>query len=569
MKDMKKDILNQLILESQSYRSLDDIEKLVETGLSLSVIPIQPLYMSLRSSSKDQVAHLLPKLSDEQRQALLDIDIWKKEELDPQSALWWIDVYGSCPDDKVRYDYAQSEDFLLTIKNQCMIQTFDAEEPEYPESDNYFLTEDNLLLIEYPEDFQYVRELKQLIRDLYTEKGVEYAYSHLFKMVSDSYMVMEEDSYQRKKERLRDYGFLDYYDAVELEAIHNSYEKVEAFLKERKGDTGELDDALRNQALHASSLVAYHNGLDGIKEALEQISDTKRLDYLQFTFLRLVNARIVAEDALKGGSVKMTKVGHKARQRLELGFQFSKSHLSVNPFEKLDFTDLYRIGNSLLEIQKRKLKSALTKTPFDNDSCEFFLGTWWNQFLDHSMDEVIKLKIDGSSPAVEITEIATWKSWLELSDTFMASLPFIQKFWVIMQRLIDKQDLQDEFYINYTLDSVDFETIMISSLINFSQGHFEKNEQPKMGVTIDELKEFYKKYFQQRQGEWLLKGEEDPMLSPLLKGFAEKFGLNVVPRFDMWLRQVLVEQLNGYDIDHMQVEDFKHVGGPMLLSQGH
>lgn len=565
---MKKDILNQLILESQSYRSLDDIEKLVETGVSLSVIPIQPLYMSLRSSSKDQVALLLPKLSQDQRQALLDIDIWKKEELDPQAALWWIDVYGSCPDEQVRYEYAQSEDFLLTIKNQCMIQTFDAEEPEYPESDNYFLTEDNLLLIEYPEDFQYVRELKQLVKDLYTEKGVEFAYSHLFKMVSDSYLVMEEDSYQRKKERLRDYGFLDYYDAVELEAIHSSFEKVEAFLKERKGMTGELDDALRNQALHASSLVAYHNGLDGIKEALEQITDTKRLDYLQFTFLRLVNARIVAEDALKGGSVKMTKVGHKARQRLELGFQFAKEKLGLNPFEKLDFTDLYRVGNSLLEIQKRKLKSTLTKTPFDNDSCEFFLGTWWNQFLDHSMDEVIKLKIDGSSPAVEITDTTSFKSWLELSETFTASLPFIQKFWVIMQRLIDKQDLQDEFYLNYSLDSVDFETIMISSLINFSQGHFDKNDQPKMGVTVEELKLFYKKFFQQREGEWLLKGEEDPTLAPLLKGFAEKFGLSLVPRFDSWLRQVLVEHLNGYDIETMQLEDFKHVGGPLILSQG-
>jgi hypothetical protein len=413
-----------------------------------------------------------------------------------------------------------------------------------------------------------VRELKQLVKDLYTEKGVEFAYSHLFKMVSDSYLVMEEDSYQRKKERLRDYGFLDYYDAVELEAIHSSFEKVEAFLRERKGVTGELDDALRNQALHASSLVAYHNGLDGIKEALEQITDTKRLDYLQFTFLRLVNARIVAEDALKGGSVKMTKVGHKARQRLELGFQFAQEKLGLNPFEKLDFTDLYRIGNSLFEIQKKKLKSTLTKTPFDNESCEFFLGTWWNQFLDHSMDEVIKLKIDGSTPAVEITDITSFNSWLELSETFTASLPFIQKFWVIMQRLIDKQDLQDAFYLNYSLDSVDFETIMISSLINFSQGHFDKNDQPKMGVTVEELKLFYKRFFQQREGEWLLKGEEDPTLTPLLKGFAEKFGLSLVPRFDSWLRQVLVEHLNGYDIETMQLEDFKHVGGPLILSQG-
>lgn len=566
---MKKDILNQLILESQSYRSLEDIEKLVETGMSLSVIPIQPLYMALRASSKDQVAHLLPRLSEEQRQALLDIDIWKKEELDPIAAMYWVEVYGSCPDDQVRFDYAQSEDFLLSIKNQCMIQTFDVEEPEYPESDNYFLTEDNQLLIEYPEDFPYVTELKQLIRDLYTEKGVEYAYSHLFKMVSDSYLVMEEETYQRKKERLRDYGFLDYYDAIELDSLIGNLEKIEAFLNQKTGMSGDLEDNLKNQVLHASTLVAYQSGLTGIKEGLEKISDVKRLDYLQFTFLRLVNARIIAEDALKGGSVMMTKVGHKAKQRLELGFNFAQEKMGKNPFEKLDFTDLYRIGNSLLENQKRKLKSILTKTPFDNDSCEFFLGVWWNQFLDNSMDEVIKLKIDGSSPALEITDFKTWTNWLEISETFSASLPFIQKFWVIMQRLIDKQEVHDEFYLNFSLDSVDFETIMISSLINFSIGHFEKNDEPKMGVTIEELKDFYQKYFQQREGEWLLKGEEDPTLTPLLKGFAEKFGLNLVPKFDGWLRQVLVEHLNGYDILNMQPEDFKHIGGPLILNRGH
>jgi hypothetical protein len=131
--------------------------------------------------------------------------------------------------------------------------------------------------------------------------------------------------------------------------------------------------------------------------------------------VRLVNARIIAEDALRGGSVQMTKVGQKARQRLELGFHYALGKLAVNPFIKCDFTDLYKLGNSLLELQKRKLKAALMKTPFENQSCEFFLGQWWNQFLDSSMDEVVKFKFDGSSPAQEInsaTDLAPMgESW--------------------------------------------------------------------------------------------------------------------------------------------------------------
>ncbi|MBY0516009.1 MAG: hypothetical protein K2P81_03800, partial [Bacteriovoracaceae bacterium] len=183
---MKKDILSQLLNEAQSYKKFEDIEKLVEVGSDLSAIPVQPLFMALKASSKDQVSLILPKLSEEQRQALLDIDIWRRDEIDPAAANWWLDVYGHCADQEIRSAFAKSEDFLLSIKNQCTIQIFDAEEPEYPESDNYFLTEDNLLLVEYPEDYPYASEIKQLIKDLYTELGVEHAYTHLFKMISDS-----------------------------------------------------------------------------------------------------------------------------------------------------------------------------------------------------------------------------------------------------------------------------------------------------------------------------------------------------------------------------------------------
>jgi hypothetical protein len=562
---MKKDILTQLLLESQSYRTFDDIEKLVERGSDLAAIPVQPLFMALRSTNKDQVAQVLPRLSQDQRQAMLDIDIWKKEELDPHASNWWLEVYAHCHDDKIRSDFAHSEDFLLMVKNQCMIQTFDAEEPEYPESDNYFLTEDNQLLIEYPEDFQYVQELKQLVKDLYTEMGVEAAYAHLFKMVADSYIIMEEDSFQRKKERLRDYGFLDYYDAMELEVIFTDLEKIKNYLTKKTGITGHIDDDMKNQTLHSSSLVSYFNGLDGIKDSLEKISDEKRRDYLQFTFVRLVNARIVSDDALKGGTVAMTRAGAKARQRLELGFAYVQDQIEGNPFEKVDFTDLYKIGNSLLEIPKRKLKSAISKSPFDNDSCEFFLGMWWTNFLDQAMNEPVKLKFDGSSAAVEINDMSKWKLWVQMSETFVTALPFIQKFWVIMQRILDAQELQDGFYLNYTLDTVDFETIMLSSLINFSGGHFDRSEAAKMGVTIDELKEFYKKFFKANGTEWILKGEQDKTLLPLLTEFSERFGLSTIPSFPEWLMQVMVEQMNGYEIFDMSEEDFKHVGGPLIL----
>jgi hypothetical protein len=562
---MKNDFLTHLILEADAYRSLEDIEKLVEKGSDLSAIPIQPLFMAAKAATSDQLATLLPRFSEEQRQAMLDLDLWKKDEIDYQSGVWWLEVYSRCPDDHLRAHFAQSEDFLLLLKNQCTIQTFDAEDPHYPESDSYFLTEDNLLLIEYPEDFSYVLELKQLVRDLYTELGVEKAYAHLFKMVSDSYMVMEEDNYQRKKERLRDYGFLDYYDAIELDGIFMDLKTLDAWIEGVKIKSAELDSELKNQALHSSSLVSYQNGMEKIKDDLEKITDQNHKDFLLFTFVRLVNARIIAEDALKAGSVAMTRVGARARQRMELGHSYLKMKQMQNPFEKFDFTQIYKIGNSLLEIQKRQLKQALHKTPFHNASAEFFLGLWWSSFLDHSFDEPCMYKIDGSSSPKEVNSFEIWQNWTHTSLTLTQSLPFIQKFWVMMQKLMESQQLHDGFYLNYKVEDIDFEAIMLSSLINFSLGHFDKNEDSKMGVTIDELKLFYGKFFKPVNNEWILKGEQDSELMPLLESFSERFGLNQVSDFSAYLYQIMVEQMNSYEIMSMPLEDFKHIGGPIIL----
>jgi hypothetical protein len=126
--------------------------------------------------------------------------------------------------------------------------------------------------------------------------------------------------------------------------------------------------------------------------------------------------------------------------------------------------------------------------------------------------------------------------------------------------------LNDQFYLNYEIENIDFESIMISSFINFVGGHYEKESAGKMGVTIFELKKFYQTFFKKQGEEYLIKGEEDPVLREQTGLFIEKFGLELVPRFDKYLYQIMIEQLNGYEIDNMDQDEFKHIGGPILLN---
>lgn len=568
--EIKKDLLSQLLYEAQAYKKFEDIEKLVDGGRDLSMIPVQPLYVSLQNTPSDQIAQILPKLSPEQRQALRDIDLWKKDEVDPSSVFHWIDIYSKCPDDEVILEYVKSEDFLLCLKNQFSIQTFDAEDPMYPDDDNYFLTEDNQLLIEYPEEFTLVQELKEMIRRLYSDMGVENAYAFLFKMVVDSYQILEEEVYNDKKERLRDFGFMDYYEALEYNSPLMKEAEVDAFIKNKKGLTSILDPVSANQTLHASSLTPYQSGMDQLKESLSKITDEKRQQFLHFSFVRLVNARMTLEDALKNGSMAMGKVGQETRQRLELGFAYVFSKLDVSKqnkvFELFDFFDLHKVGHSLIEINKRAIKKSLAQTPFERDDFNYFLGMYWNSFLENSVESITKFKFDGSSKALEVHDLSSFTLWKSSSETFIQALPFIEVFFRSLEKLKGDGLLNDQFYLNYEVDNIDFEAIMISSFINFVGGHYAESSAGKMGVTVSELKTFYHQFFIKNGDEFLIKGEEDPILRQKTHEFMKKFGLETIPRFDKYLYQIMLEQLNGYEIDKMDEEEFKHVGGPILLN---
>lgn len=559
---MSRDIVTQLMQEAQAYRQFEDIERLVESGIDLAVLPLQPLYLALRGTSQEQVAHILPRLSLEQRQAMMDIDMWKRDEVDPTASNWWLQAYALCPETEVRSAFAHSEEFLLLVKSQCEVATFDAEDPQYPDHDNYFLTEDNQLWIAFPEDFAYAQELRQLIKDLYTEMGPEHAYAHLFKMVSDSYMILEEESFRLKNDRLRDFGFVDYYEAQEMDAVFPSIQATTDWVMKRMSPTGEVDAVMKNQALHASALTPYQGGLESLRAALENIADEARRDFLHFNFIRLVNARIAGEDALKKGSTALGRAGGRTRQRLELGFSFCAHLLGESKvFEKLDFIDVYRVGNSLLESQKRTIKKALNTHKLEED--ESFLGGVWQSFVEASFDEPIKLKVDGSTSGQEVRSQEVFRAWETYSQTFIQALPFVVQVRKTLHKLRDDHALSNSFYLNYAIDDIDFEAIMLSSLINFTLGNFERSDANKMGVKIEELKAFYRRHFIPREGEWLLR--EDESLQTAVKGFVEKFGLSTVPGFDRWLIQTMVEQLNGYDIENMAEEEFRHVGGPVLL----
>lgn len=568
----KKDLLSILFLESFAYSQIQDIEKLVETNQDLSVIPLQPLYLAIKNTSLEVVVSLLPKLSTEQRKALIQMDVWDKDKLDIDSFSNWAVIYSRCKDDLIIEDFVSSDQFALLLKARFNIQTFDVEDPDYPDHDNYFLTDDSLLLVEFDENCPIVDELKLLIKHLYAMMGVENAYTYLFKIVTDNFSNMEEDEYYQKKENLRDFGFVDYYDAIQLRTHFQNTDQIDKFIDAKKPTSATIDDLGKNQTLHFSSVIPYQGHIDEIQAELLKITGQERLSFLQFNFVRLVNSSLSLDQALKEGSIAINKVGQQTRQFLLLAFDYIKTKKEnaecvknkEGLFFYFDFFDLYKIGASLILVTQQNLKKVLNKSPFCKDEFEYFLGATLNDVCDNAFAEVIKAKNEKNVlVAVENhTQYCKWAKDLKLTEEI---IPYALGLFESFSDLKKNSKIHDHFYLNYEVENIDLESILISSFINSALGNFEKSDVNKMGLTISELKSFAHQFLIKEDDLYKIEPTNKKFMTEIEK-FCKKFGLEKIEGISSYIMKILGEHLSGYTFDTLLEEDFKHVGGPIILN---
>ncbi len=555
-------------MESEAYKNIEDIEKLVENSMDLSVVPLQPLYLCIRGTSQDYLASILPKLSKKQRSALIDIDSWSKDNLELNSFSFWLETYSKCQKLDIVKEFVSSQDFFLFLKGQFNIATFDLEDPHYPEHDNFFVTDDNQFLFEFNKDFNQARETQYLVKVYYSVFGTEEASFNLLQLINEPFFTMQEEVYENRVSRIRDFGFVDYFDSLVFRSAFASIKELDKFIQNKVQVTGDLDAHNKNQTLHRSSLMSFRKGLDNVHDSLLNIKEEKRRDYLQFNFVRLINGTIALDDSLKSGSLAMTKTGEKTKQKIQLGFNYvlEQSKEKKNIFERFDFSDLYKIGHSLLYLGKKGLKKDVESSSFNSDNFEFFLGAHWSQFLQHSFDEVIKFFNPETENFEELEHYSDYKVWVEQSQTFRQLLPFVETFFQTMQNLLKEGKINSEFYLNYSAENIDFEAIVLSSFVNYCLGHFEKDNVNKMGLTVEELKTFASKYFIQNKSEYYFKTQKDAKTKKKMEEFSKQFGFHVVDNFNQYLELIIHQNLDGYEFDSLENEDFKHVGGPILLN---
>jgi hypothetical protein len=568
MNKKNNNIIETILSEAFAYSSLEVLESYLVDGKDLSALPMQPLFLALKSLPPQKTSLSLTKLSKEQKQSFLSIDLWSKDTVDVESFRYWVTAYANCEDEQTRLEFARTSDFLLYLKSKFNVWTFDVEDPTYPDHDHYFLTDDSLLLFEYDENYEQIEEIQELIRLLYSYEGVENAYAMLFKMTSDSFLSFEEEEYQEKKSRLRDVGFVDYYDALELVNCFPSLSHVDHFIRTKEGVSGHIDKQAQNQSLHQNSLVAYKDHMDVFSVELQKVQSELRKQFLQFNFLRLVNGTMTVDDALKRGTIAMTKVGAKTRNHMFLGFDYIQSFITKGEltiaegqslFDLFEFSDLYKIGNSLISLKQKELKKALRINELEGEA-ERFIGQYFSEFLETTFESPIRYQSRLTQEKEEILKVDVFKSWVDELETLVQLAPYIKKFLDVYNELKATDKIQDDYYINYSVSEIDFETLLLGSFAHSLLGTFSDSNSHKLGLTIDEYKKFAS-FIVNNEGE--IKSDDEFMTKVDL--FLNSFGLDKVDNIKLFFIGIISDQMSGYQFQNLEKDEFKHVGGPVIL----
>ena len=158
-----------------------------------------------------------------------------------------------------------------------------------------------------------------------------------------------ENEFHLKKERLRDIGFVDYYDALDLDSPFPNIDILINFIKKKSKTEAEISNFGKNQLLPKSSLVSFKEKIGPLEDELQKIKSPKRDDFLRFNFLRLVNGMMELDSSLKEGSVALLRTGSRTKNTILLGLDYLKKLAQEGSFsideessllEIFDFSDL-------------------------------------------------------------------------------------------------------------------------------------------------------------------------------------------------------------------------------------
>jgi len=351
----------EVVLEGKGKERIDLLFLSENPKELVSRLPELEIYLTLKEIGLKDGLDLISLTTAEQFQYLLDLDLWKKDQLDAEKALQWIEILLEAGEEKVR-EFVTASDLewiALLLKKFIRVTTVEGEFLEMRDRIPLF-TLDGYYFVDFKRSG--TREIVQPLLESLASFDHDRYRRLMETQMMETETELEESNYRLRSGRMADHGFPEFEEALEIYRFVNP----DALIDEKRTP---LPHAETESEVPPFYLTFRKEG-PFLSSVLSRVDNPSEMDRLKFEIASLCNKAMVAEAIDLFEIREMERVTRKVFHSLNLGLQSLSSNDEVRASEVLRMLSVQKIfqaGIGATLLLKKKAESILRGTWFGGD----------------------------------------------------------------------------------------------------------------------------------------------------------------------------------------------------------
>jgi hypothetical protein len=325
----------------------------------LQHLPELEVFLTVKEIGERDALPLVSLTTPEQFQLLLDLDCWKRDELDPEKILHWLEILLECGEKKIaQFIHAEDPEFIaLLLKKFLRVTTLEGEPVEVSENVPPFTLDQYYFVHFMGKETRPVLERFLKIFSLIEPGG----YPKLMEaLIWELGSEIEEGQYRIRNARLAEHGFPDLEEALEI----YRFIQPDSLAPGEKGSfTRGAEEGAQGQP---AFYLTYVDESPFFSSVLVRIDDPGERDRLKMEMTALCNRAMVAEATDLSRFEEIERITKKAFHYLNLGLQYLSGQEETKALEilrSLPLLKVFRCGASLTLLLRKKA-DALFRGPW-------------------------------------------------------------------------------------------------------------------------------------------------------------------------------------------------------------
>ena len=358
-------VKNQLdiVLEARGKERLHYLFLSEHPDQLVQLLPALEVFLTVKEIGERDSLDLIGLTTAEQFQYLLDLDLWKRDQLDLEKILHWMEILIETGERKItQFIHSADPEFIvLLLKKFLHVTTLEGEELEMRERIPLF-TLDQYYFIDFKG--KKTREVfEPFIKILYRTDGEGFRRLMEF-LICELESELEETGYRLRNGRLNDHGFPDFEESLEIYRFIDPDSLV--------GGEKSLGVWDREEIRKESSpfYLTFQNEGPFLSSILSKMDDSPLQDRLKQEITTLCNKAIIAEAIDLSNIAAMERMVKKVYHYLNIGLQYLSREEEIKALEvlrSLPIQKIFQCGVSSTLLLKRKAKTFLNRSWFSGD----------------------------------------------------------------------------------------------------------------------------------------------------------------------------------------------------------